>query len=61
MMSVSSLIWGIGRSSMATLCGPLKTTAFIVPDIVVVLPRGVRLVVSMVLGVSGGIEFEVVN
>lgn len=29
-MSVWSLIFGIGRSSMATLRGPLKTTAFMV-------------------------------
>ena len=30
MISVGSLIFGIGRSSMATLYGPLKMTAFMV-------------------------------
>lgn len=34
--SVWSLILGIGRSSRATLCGPLKTTAFIVSFAIVV-------------------------
>ena len=29
-MSVGSLILGIGLSSIETACGPLKTTAFIV-------------------------------
>lgn len=32
MMSLSSLIVGIGRSSTDTLPGPLKTTAFMVLD-----------------------------
>lgn len=31
MTSVGSSIWGMGRSSTATTCGSLKTTALIVP------------------------------
>jgi len=36
-MSVGSWIFGIGRSSRATFLVPLKTTAFIVPEDMVVV------------------------